>query len=253
MGILSKFELTGKKAVVTGSARGIGQAVAIALAEAGADVALIDQNSSAETEELIKEIGRDVFSFQANVADPGQVADTFAKIEERFGRVDILFNNAGIAIPVPAEEMSFEVWREVLSVNLDASFLVAQAAGKIMIKHGGGSIVNTASMSATIVNYPQPQVNYNASKAGVVHMTKSLACEWAQYNIRVNSISPGYVGSIMSLREPEERKVIWLDRTPMKRMCEPEELQGLVVFLASEASSFMTGSDVIIDGGYSCY
>jgi NAD(P)-dependent dehydrogenase (short-subunit alcohol dehydrogenase family) len=254
MGILSKFELTGKKAVVTGGSQGIGQTVAAALAEAGADVAIFDLKNGDETVEKIKKTGREAFAVETDVSIPEQVNAAFARTEERFKKIDIVFNNAGISIWSPAEEMSFEVWRKVLSVNLDASFLVAQAAAKSMIKNGiAGSIINTASMSAGIVNYPQLQVNYNTSKAGVVHMTHTMACEWAKYKIRINCISPGYVATPLSLRENPEMKKIWIDLTPLKRMCEPEELSGAVVFLASDASSYMTGSNVVIDGGYSCY
>jgi NAD(P)-dependent dehydrogenase (short-subunit alcohol dehydrogenase family) len=254
MSILNKFELTGKKAIVTGGAQGIGQVVSFALAEAGADVAIFDLKNAAETIELINKTGRESFWLEVDVSSPEQVSSAFAKVEDKFKKIDIVFNNAGISIWSAAEEMSFETWRKVLSVNLDACFLVAQAAAKSMIKNGvHGSIINTASMSAGIVNYPQLQVNYNASKAGVVHMTHTMACEWAKYHIRINCISPGYVATPLSLRENPDMKKIWVDLIPMKRMCEPEELCGAVVFLASSASTYMTGSNVVIDGGYSCY
>ncbi len=253
MSILDKFLLTGKKAVVTGGSRGIGQCIAVAFAEAGADVALLDIDDSEESVKKIKALGRDSFSLKVNVADEKEVNDAFEEIEKRFGTVDVLFNNAGICICEPAEEMTYEDWRKVINVNLDAQFLVARAAGRIMIRHGnGGAIVSTASMSGTIVNVPQPQCAYNASKAGVMHLTKSLAVEWAKFNIRVNSISPGYTATPMGLLVPPERAKNWFVVAPMKRMCEPEELQGAALYLASNASTYTTGCDIIIDGGFTC-
>lgn len=253
MSILDKFLLTGKKAVVTGGSRGIGQCIAVAFAEAGADVALLDIDDSEESVKKIKALGRDSFSLKVNVADEKEVNDAFEEIEKRFGTVDVLFNNAGICICEPAEEMTYEDWRKVINVNLDAQFLVARAAGRIMIRRGnGGAIVSTASMSGTIVNVPQPQCAYNASKAGVMHLTKSLAVEWAKFNIRVNSISPGYTATPMGLLVPPERAKNWFVVAPMKRMCEPEELQGAALYLASNASTYTTGCDIIIDGGFTC-
>lgn len=253
MTIIDKFLLTGKKAVVTGGSRGIGQCIAIAFAEAGADVAILDVSDSAESVEKVKALERDSFALTVNVADEKEVNDAFVEIEKRFGTVDVLFNNAGICICEPAEEMTYEDWRKVININLDAQFLVARAAGRIMIKNGkGGTIVSTASMSAHIVNVPQPQVAYNASKAGVIHLTKSLAVEWARFNIRVNSISPGYTATPMGLLVPPERARNWFVVSPMKRMCLPEELQGAVLYLASDASTYTTGCDIIIDGGFTC-
>ncbi len=253
MTILDKFLLTGKKAVVTGGSRGIGQSIAVAFAEAGADVALLDVGNSAESVEKVKKLGRDCFALTADVGNEKEVNEAFAEVEKRFGTVDILFNNAGICICEPAEEMTYEDWRKVINVNLDAQFLVARAAGRIMIKNGkGGAIISTASMSGYIVNVPQPQVAYNASKAAVIHLTKSLAVEWARFNIRVNSISPGYTATPMGSLVPPERSKNWFVVAPMKRMCLPEELQGAVLYLASDASTYTTGCDIVIDGGYTC-
>lgn len=253
MTIMDKFLLTGKKAVVTGGSRGIGQCIAIAFAEAGADVAILDVSDSIETVEKVKALGRNSFALTVNVADEKEVNDAFIEIEKRFGTVDVLFNNAGICICEPAEEMTFEDWRQVIDIDLGAQFLVARAAGRIMIKNGkGGTIVSTASMSAHIVNVPQAQCAYNAAKAGVIHLTKSLAVEWARFNIRANSISPGYMATPMGLLVPPERAKNWFVVSPMKRMGLPEELQGAVLYLASNASTYTTGCDIIIDGGFTC-
>ena len=155
---------------------------------------------------------------------------------------------------IPAEEMTLEQWKKVIDINLTGVFLTAQAAGRIMIKQGGGSIINTASMSAHIVNVPQPQCSYNASKAGVIQLTKSLAIEWAKYHVRVNSISPGYIGTELTLNSPSLKPLIdqWNASAPLGRMGRPDELQAIAVYLAGDASSFTTGSDFLIDGAFTC-
>ena len=253
MSVIDKFRLTGKRAVVTGAAQGIGQSIAIAYAEAGADVALLDRNASTQTLASIRALGRDAFCLQLDIADEKQVEAAFAEIDRRFAGIDILFNNAGICICTPAETMTLDEWRRVIDVDLTAQFLVARAAAQRMIRGGkGGAIVSTASMSGHIVNVPQPQCAYNAAKAGLIHLTKSLATEWARHNIRVNCISPGYIATPLSIDVPRERMENWFFFAPMKRMGLPEELQGAVVYLASEAASYTTGADIIIDGGYSC-
>ena len=172
------------------------------------------------------------------------------EMAEEMGRIDIAFCNAGISINVPAEEMTYEQWRKVIDINLTGVFLTATAAGRYMIRQGGGSIINTASMSGHIVNIPQPQVAYNASKAGVIMLTKSLAVEWADKNVRVNSISPGYI--MTDLIRGHELIPRWTELSPSSRMGNPEELQGVALYLASDASSFTTGSDFVVDGAYTC-
>jgi len=255
MSILDHFMLTGKKAVVTGGARGIGNATAVALAEAGADVAILDILDASGTVKQIKDLGRESFSIKVDLTVEEEVDNAFAEIKKRFGRIDIVHNNAGIAHCVKCEDMTFEEWRKVIAIDLDAVFLVARAAGRIMIADGtGGSIINTASMSGIIVNYPQEQVAYNAAKAGVIHLTKSLACEWAKYNIRVNAVSPGYICTDMT---PPTSNKAWMDTwfamSPTKRLGTPMEIAGAVLYLASDASTFTTGCNIVIDGGYSCY
>lgn len=255
MGIIEKMRLDGKKIFVTGGARGIGKTVAIAFAEAGADVAIVDldfdeaKKTAAEIEE---NNGVKSIAVQADVTIPEDVNAMTEKVVQAFGRIDVAFCNAGICINAPAEEMTYEQWKKVIDINLTGVFLTAQAAGKVMIEQGGGSIINTASMSGHIVNVPQPQVSYNASKAGVIQLTKSLAVEWATKNVRVNSISPGYIGTELTLNSPSLQPLIeqWNQVAPMKRMGRPEELQSICVYLAGDTSSFTTGADFVIDGAF---
>lgn len=255
MGILESFRLDGKKAIVTGAARGIGQASALALAEAGADVVVIDIIDTSETVKKIKELGREAYGIKADLTVEEEVNAAVAEAKEKLGAIHVLHNNAGIAYCVRCEDMTFEEWRKVMSIDLDAVFLVARAVGRIMIKDGtGGAIVNTASMSGTIVNYPQEQVAYNAAKAGVIHLTKSLACEWAKHGIRVNCISPGYVCTDMTPATTNKAwQEIWFSMCPTKRMATAEEMAGGILYLASPAASYTTGANLEIDGGYACY
>ncbi|MGC9319663.1 MAG: SDR family oxidoreductase [Armatimonadota bacterium] len=251
MGVREMFELEGRVAAVTGGARGIGRACADALMEMGARIALLDilEDRLADSAE---EMGEGTVGIVCDVTDGEAVSSAFARIEDHFGRLDILLNSAGVCIWADAEEMTERQWHDVVDVNLTGTFLTCQAAGRIMIPQGGGSIINIASMSGSIANRPQHQVGYNASKAGVVHLTRSLAVEWAQHNVRVNSISPGYTLSELTMQFPEHFDS-WTPYIPMGRMAEPEELVGAAVYLASDASSYTTGHDLIIDGGYTCW
>jgi Dehydrogenases with different specificities (related to short-chain alcohol dehydrogenases) len=257
MGIIEKFRLDGKKAFVTGGARGIGKSIATALTEAGADVAIVDTDiaEAEKTAAQLSQNGTRVIAIQADVTDPKQVDAMVSKIVEIFGELNVAFCNAGICMNIPAEEMTFEQWKKVIDINLSGVFLTAQAAGRQMLKQGkGGSIVNTASMSAHIVNVPQPQCSYNASKAGVIQLTKSLAVEWAMKNVRVNCISPGYIGTELTLSSPTLKPLIeqWNAIAPLHRMGRPDELQAIAVYLAGDTSAFTTGSDFIIDGAFTC-
>ena len=258
MGIIEKMRLDGKKAFVTGGARGIGKSVATAFAEAGADVAIVDidiEEAEKTAAWLAEETGVQTMAIRADVTSPDDVNAMIDAILEKLGRLDIAFCNAGICINVPAEEMTFEQWKKVTDINLTGVFLTAQAAGKVMLKQGSGSIINTASMSAHIVNVPQPQCAYNASKAGVIQLTKSLAIEWAKRGVRVNSISPGYIGTDLVLTNQNLIPLIeqWNAMAPMGRLGRPDELQAICVYLAGDASSFTSGSDFVVDGAFTCF
>ena len=258
MGIIEKMRLDRKKGFVTGGARGIGKSTATAFAEAGADVAIIDVDF-AEAEktaaDIARETGRKVIAIKTDCTDPKQVDDMVLQVTKELGGLDFCHNNAGICINVPAEEMTFEQWNKVINVNLNGIFLTDIAAGKYMLAHGGGSIINTASMSAHIVNVPQPQCAYNASKAAVIQLTKSLAIEWARRGVRVNSLSPGYIGTELTLNSPTLIPLIekWNEMAPLGRMGKPEELAAICVYLAGDASSFTTGADFVIDGAFTCF
>ncbi|MGD1822509.1 MAG: SDR family oxidoreductase [Pleomorphochaeta sp.] len=258
MGIIEKMRLDGKKIFVTGGARGIGKSVAIAFAEAGADLAIvdIDIDEATKTADMLKETyGSDTIAIKTDVTNEDDVNKMMDIILEKYNRLDVAFCNAGICINQPAEEMTYAQWKKVIDINLSGVFLTATAAGKVMIKQGGGSIINTASMSAHIVNVPQPQCAYNASKAGVIQLTKSLAIEWAKYKVRVNTISPGYMATELIKNSEQLKPLIaeWNKMAPMKRMGNPEELQSICVYLAGDTSSFTTGSDFIIDGAFTCF
>jgi NAD(P)-dependent dehydrogenase (short-subunit alcohol dehydrogenase family) len=257
--MLTDFSLTGRTAIVVGGARGLCLEMMRALAEAGANVAVVDVLRE-QAEEAASHIAHTypvhAIARTADVTDEQQIAQAFAAIEETLGPVDVLLSGAGIAHVEPAVEMSLADWKQMLDVNLTGMFVCARTAGRRMIARERGSIILIASMSGSIVNHPQQQTAYNVSKAGVIMLAKSLAAEWAPYHVRVNSISPGYIRTAMTAKVIEQDPVLyqaWNDRIPVGRMGTPAELRGLAVFLASDASSYMTGSDVIIDGGYTCW
>jgi len=253
---MEMFSLAGKTAVVTGGARGIGKVVAQQMAKAGAELAIVDLNGeqAKETATAIEKAeGVKVRAYQCNVTKPDEVNAVMDRISADFGKLDVLFNNAGVCLHKPALEVTAQEWLDVIDVNLNGVFYVAVAFAKKLIEmKRPGSIVNTASMSGTIVNWPQKQASYNASKAAVVHLTKSLAVEWVEHNIRVNSISPGYIETEMTGGTRKDWIAEWLKQGPLGRMGKPEELAGLVIYLSSDCSSFTNGSDVIIDGAFTC-
>lgn len=254
MGVRELFELTDKKAMVTGGAGGIGMELCAALAEMGSNVAVVDvhrENLRRAAVEL-KRYGRDVITSETDVTDAKAVENTVKRVLEAWDRIDILVNCAGIGHWAPAEDMKEEDWDRVIAVNLKGTFLCCQAVGRNMIANRSGKIINIASMSGTVVNRPQLQIGYNASKAGVIMLTKSLAAEWARYNINVNCISPGYIATELT-RKVSQYHDQWRELTPFHRLGEPSELKGTVVYLASDASNFMTGANLIIDGGYTVW
>jgi NAD(P)-dependent dehydrogenase (short-subunit alcohol dehydrogenase family) len=254
---MDKFSLKGEVAFVTGSGSGIGQAIALDIAAAGADVALFDLPTSEgvkETKAKIEAMGRRALITAGNSTDAESLEAALARAEAELGAVTCAVNSAGIANAAPAEDLPLAQWQKVIDVNLTGVFLSCQVEGRAMIRHGRGAIVNIASMSGSIVNRGLTQVHYNASKAGVVHLTKSLAMEWVGKGVRVNAISPGYTLTPMNLRpEVAEQRKIFERETPMQRMATPDEMAGPAVFLLSRAASFVTGVDLLVDGGFECW
>ena len=251
------FSLKDEIAFVTGAGSGIGQGIAIGLADAGADVALFDIQASKgleDTERAIKDKGRRALIVTGDVVDGASLTAAVEKTEQTLGPLRLAVNSAGIANAAPAEDMPFEQWKRMLDVNLTGVFLSCQAQGRAMLAHGRGAIVNIASMSGSIVNRGLTQAHYNASKAGVIHLSKSLAMEWVGRGVRVNAISPGYTLTPMNLRpEVAEQRKIFERETPMGRMATVEEIVGPAIFLLSPAASFMTGVDLLVDGGFECW
>ena len=255
MTVLDAFRLTGKVAVVTGGNRGLGRAFALALAEAGADVAIVARDED-RSEAVLQELrDRDVrtLAVRADVTVRADVERMLGEVTAGLGPVDVLVNNAGTCIHRPALEVTDEQWRSVFDVNVDGLWLCSTVVGAQMVERGSGSIVNIGSISAQIVNRPQMQPAYNASKAAVHQLTKSLAAEWAPAGVRVNALAPGYVKTDMAPVDEPQYQRYWVQDAPMQRYASPEEIAPSVVFLASDASSFMTGSVVVIDGGYTLW
>ncbi|OLT43752.1 3-oxoacyl-ACP reductase [Saccharomonospora sp. CUA-673] len=246
------YTLEGRTALVTGGAQGIGAAIAKGLGEAGARVFVCDRNAEVG-EATAKELGAEFVA--ADVTDSASIDAAVEQVVATAGSIDVAVNNAGIVHNHPSEDLTDEDWRRVMSVNLDGVFYSCRAEAKRMLAQGSGSIINTGSMSGHIANRPQPQSAYNAAKAAVVHLTKSLAGEWSARGVRVNSVSPGYVGTELTKRgmNNEEWRAAWIDGTPMGRVAEPREIAPAVTFLASDASSFCTGTDLVVDGGYTVW
>ena len=258
--VLDRFRLDDRVALVTGGGQGIGRAFAHALGEAGAAVAVVDKVTE-KAETVTNELSQksiDSIAITADVTQADQIEKMIATILDHWGKLTIGVNNAGIGQWHDAETLPEAEWNQILDVNLTGVFLCAQAEGRVMLEAGYGKIINTASMSGRIVNTPQNQAPYNTSKAGVIHLTRSLAGEWATRGVRVNCISPGYtrtqlVSDLLETPIGKDMLPPWMEFTPMKRMAEVEDLQGAVVFLACEASDFVTGHDLVVDGGYSVW
>jgi NAD(P)-dependent dehydrogenase (short-subunit alcohol dehydrogenase family) len=252
----SLFSLEDRVAVVTGGASGIGRRIATGLAEAGADVGVLDlpnsdlDGAAAEIEKL----GRRAIVFPSDVTQAADLASAVERVEAELGPLRLAVNCAGIANAAPAEEMELTQWQRVIDINVTGVFLSCQAEARAMLRDGEGSIVNIASMSGVIVNRGLLQAHYNASKAAVIHLSKSLAMEWCRRGVRVNSISPGYTATPMNLRPEVADQVRQFEaETPLGRMATVDELVGPAVFLLSDAASFCTGVDLLVDGGFCCW
>jgi NAD(P)-dependent dehydrogenase (short-subunit alcohol dehydrogenase family) len=253
---MDRFRLDGRVALVTGAKRGLGAAFARALGEVGAKVA-ISSRERADGERTAAELraaGLDVIAVTGDVKHYADVEEMVAQVERELGPIDVLVNNAGVCEHLPALEVTPESWREVLAVNLDGLWFCSQVVGRSMIEHRQGVIVNIGSISGIIVNRPQWQPAYNASKAAVHQLSRSLAGEWAAFGVRVNTLALGYVCTDMSPvpEEPEARQR-WVEDVPMQRMATPDEVAPAVVYLASDASSFATGTIMVLDGGYTVW
>ena len=258
MTIMEAFGLQGRVAVVTGGGRGIGLAACHLLARAGARVVvaeLVPEMADAAVRELQRYDAVEALAVPTDTRSTESVDAMVDRVRSAFGQCDVLINNAGVAKNTPAEETTDAEWSEIFEVNVMGVFRCCRSVGRLMLSRGRGAIVNVASMSGTIVNKPQPQAAYNSSKAAVIQLTKSLAVEWAGRGVRVNSVSPGYIETEMTrsgLETPEWRRM-WTEMTPMGRIGQPGEIAMAILYLASDASAFATGTDLMVDGGYTCW
>lgn len=250
--LIKRFSLAGKVSVITGGAGTIGSSIARGYAQSGSDIVILDYKPTDLCEELSSEYGIRSKFFLCDLTDPVHVREVIEKIEEEFGTIDVFVANAGIAWnfgSILNDESTPDNWKRVFDVNVNGTFYCAKYCGKIFKKNGKGSFIMTASMSAHIVNVPNYQSCYNASKAAVLHLGKSLAVEFAGF-ARVNTVSPGYTNTPLSDPVPTHERAKWWGLTPKGREAEPDELVGAYIYLASDASNFTTGTDIRVDGGY---
>ncbi len=255
MAILERFSLNTRTALVTGGGSGIGAALAHALAEAGADVAVADFNlaTAQQTAADLAALGVRSLAIQVDVTVADQVAQMVDTAISAWSHLDVAVNSAGIANRSRAEELTEDAWDAVLGVDLKGIYLCTRQEGQAMLARGSGSIINVASMSGRIVNRPQLHSHYNAAKAGVIQYSRSCAAEWADRGVRVNTLSPGHTVTPMTQKALPEMGPIWAANTPMGRLATPDDLVGAAVFLASAASAYVTGHDLVVDGGYTLW
>ena len=249
----SLFDLSEKVSIVTGGGRGLGRTMALALADFGANVIIADiiiNQAEYVAKEIIKKDIRSL-AIKVDVTKPKEVQKMVFQVMKHFGRIDILINNAGINIIAPAENFAVKDWEKVLDINLKGVFLCSQVVGKVMIKQKKGKIINIASIHG-LVGSTHHAVAYNSSKAGVINLTRALAIEWGKYNINVNAIAPGIIETDLTRKRLENKKYYkyWIDRTPLGRIGKPEDLIGALIYLSSEASDWLTGHTIVVDGGY---
>jgi NAD(P)-dependent dehydrogenase (short-subunit alcohol dehydrogenase family) len=255
MSVLNQFRLNGKVAVVTGGNRGIGKAIAVALAEAGASVAIASRDEARNGEAVaeLTGLGATAISTKTDVTSRADIVAMRDQVTAQLGPIDILINNAGIGIHGESLTIDDDSWDRVMATNLDAVWKVSQVVGESMVERGTGSIVNVGSMSGMIINRPQWHAPYGVSKAAVHHLTRSLAAEWAPKSVRVNAIAPGYTKTEISDIDLPEYKHYWIDEVPMQRYAQASEIAPAALYLASPASSFVTGEILVIDGGYTLW
>ena len=256
--VMELFSLKGRNAIVTGGGQGIGKSIAMALAQAGANIIIAARRTETalETKPLIEAEGVKCTVIKGDMRVEADVVAMVDQVSREYGKIDILVNNAGTWRGDDAEKVTTEDWREVIDVNLTGPFIVSREVGKVMLKQEKGSIINISSISGTIVNTPQNQCAYNASKGGLIMLTKSMATEWAKRGVRVNALCPGYIRTEMSedryqRKDPAIER--WFSMTPMGRSGQPDELMGMAVYLASDASDFVTGAAYYLDGGYTAW
>jgi gluconate 5-dehydrogenase len=250
------LNLAGRVAIVTGGSIGLGRQIAEGLAEMGADLVLCARKKERcqQAAEQLQQLGARTLALGCDVKNPVDVQAVVDAAFSQFGRIDVLVNNAGISWGAPVEEMSLQDWNKVIETNLTGTFLCAQAVGKVMIKQGRGKIINIASVAGLGGAPPAlPAIGYHASKGGVISFTKDLACKWAMHNIQVNAIAPGWFPTHMSSKVLEHNRELFLSQIPLRRFGNEHDLKGAAVFLASDASEYITGHVLVVDGGQSAW